>query len=454
MGGPVLAITEHEADGICRGLGPTFGTFLKAQEESPSLVLAHARIGDAGALAVASFLAASRNLCTLDLTGNLLTRTGAFHLAEALPQCATLRSVSLKHNRLAEGGEDGLRALCLALRANQGTQHVDLRHNGLEGPTVAAAVGEMLVDNGHLTHLELSWNPLGPDGGQVLLQHIEMNADLFDCQLTGCGIASETLVEIARHLRCHRIARGADMRAGPYQAFLESGAASPPPRQQQQQQQQERALLEVASSCAGAPALAAAEARQVAIANVVVTTERTKDLSFRLQAWRAGPSVSFEDSERAGELSSLLEELHGTLEREMADADRSRERTALLAEGFRDRELRYRRDITVAQDRLIAYDEERRELQAVLARRGGDLGIMREALDHEKKGLGQQRSRDEADEAQDTNSVQTLAAEKRELELRLKQLEERSAEQEAENRRLRVRCEGLRENIVTLRPCP
>merc|ERR1712107_543655 len=89
------------------------------------------------------------------------------------------------------------------------------------GAKAAEVIGEMLRCNAHMTHLELSWNALEPEGGQVLFQNIRVNTTLFDCQLTGCRIADETLLAIAELLHRNRKAKGADLQAGPYQACVD-----------------------------------------------------------------------------------------------------------------------------------------------------------------------------------------------------------------------------------------
>merc|ERR1719188_1308904 len=62
----------------------------------------------------------------------------------------------------------------------------------------------MLRDNNALTHLDLSWNDLGVEGGKALLKGIEANHMLIDCQLSGNRIAEDTLHAIAFILRRNR----------------------------------------------------------------------------------------------------------------------------------------------------------------------------------------------------------------------------------------------------------
>ena len=61
-----------------------------------------------------------------------------------------------------------------ATHGNQTLRHLDLRHAGLQGAKAATVIGEMLRKNTHLSHLDLSWNPLDPAGGQVLYEQMQV----------------------------------------------------------------------------------------------------------------------------------------------------------------------------------------------------------------------------------------------------------------------------------------
>merc|ERR1719158_1388526 len=162
-------------------MAPSFNTFLQAQITAPSLSLAYADIGDDGCLEVAKFVSESEHLQHLDLTGNCISAVGAAHLAGAVRLNKTLESLVLKFNKIGVDGEAGLASLCRALRGNTSLKHLDLRHNSISGGIAAQCVGEMLKSNTALTHLELAWNPLEPTGGQILLDHVNMNTTLVDC---------------------------------------------------------------------------------------------------------------------------------------------------------------------------------------------------------------------------------------------------------------------------------
>jgi len=418
-----------------------FSTFLKAQETSPTLVLAHAKLGDEGALEVAHFVAASRHLVFLDLTGNDITSTGAQHLAEAIRQCVTLESVVLKHNRVTANGEAGIVALCRAFHDNGAVRHVDLRHNGLAGAEIATLFGQMLQDNPHLTHLELSWNPLDPSAGQILCEHMQMNTTLFDCQLTGCNIAEQTLLNIAQILHRNRKANGADMKAGPYKLFIERGhGAAAAPRGD--------------AECHPRGLYANEPVVRSSLTSKVVSEEVTNELIVKLHRVRADEEASSETARYAEELIGYLDGFQKQLGSDRDDVTKVRERVAHLLQGHQDREQRYRGDIARAQDKLLDYEKERKQMQAVLGRLSEELNLQRERSDQAALDLEKERKHQEGEEARSSARLAEILVERREVERRLTELQEQSAHQEIENKKLRGQVGRIRENLVTLRPNP
>jgi hypothetical protein len=334
-----------------------YATFLKAQEHSPTLVLAHSGIGDEGAHEIARFLADSQCLVHLDLSGCGITPAGARHLAKALKINRTLESLVLQHNRIGEGGEEGLAELCRALRGRAALKHLDLRHNGLCGIMAGSVIGELLRHNESLTHLELSWNALEPGGGHSIWTGLQMNTTLFDCQLTSCQIAEETLAGIAELLYRNRKAKGADMQAGPYKALRLSDT----PRR-------------------GRGTDVSHIGESVAARAVAVTPERTAELLKRLAAWRIAKRNQGQPAEtaRVQELMGYLDQGQRELEEARRATEEVKEHTRLLAEGFQSREPRLRGDIAAAQDKLVDHENEMMSLRAVHRRLADELALHRD----------------------------------------------------------------------------
>jgi len=412
-----------------------FGVFLKAQEASPTLVLKHAHIGDEGALEVARFLAHNQVLRRLDLTGNGISSLGAKHLAGALRQNIVLESLVLRHNSIGEGGEDGLRALCAAIRESRSLRHVDLGQNVcLAGAPVAALLGDMLRSNTLLTHVEFSWMPLGPAGGQVLLDHIQQNTSLFDCQLTGCGLADDSLLRIAEVLKRNRAVKGADMQAGPYKVSVLEVTAVP------------RALPGDEGS-PGAPLDAVAPADR---GDVAVTSARTEELRERLVRWRHErlQRTCPESTDDVFALLDQLEKAQAQLDEELQAVAEVRTHMECLTQGYQDRVQRYMQDVTDKQDRLLGYEKERKDLRGVRQRLADTLQLNREAADDAREALASMQRHRDAEEARLKTDLAIAIHDRKACEERLAELTEQADRQAVENAKLRARVAQLRMDIA------
>lgn len=410
--------------------------FLNAQETSPTLTLTYAGVSDEGILEIANFLARSRHLVRLDLTGNDLSSTGVFHLAKAIKQNHTLESLVLKHNRLGQEGATGLETLCRALYGNETMRHLDLRHCGLSGENAAAAIGELLKNNTHLTHLELSWNPIEVAGGQALLQYFRFNTTLFDCQLTGCRIADETLLGLAQLLHRNRKAKGADMQAGPYRALIDTADT--------------RGNVVIGDGME--IPYSAPERAPAASSSMVVSSTTTYEFMSRLLKYQSAPHVSPQDSTLALELYHHLDVGHKELERNGDVVENMHKHLKAVGEGFRDRELRYRRNIAVGQQKLMEDKREALELRGIMSRRSEELQLSRDLQAQLILDRDRDRREFEAEEGQMRHTLATTVAEQKELAKRLTELQERLRRQEEENAELRSRTVRLREGVTLLDP--
>lgn len=417
-----------------------FGNFFKSQETSPTLVLSHARIGDDSAREVAHFLAPNTHLVRLDLSGNDITPAGALQLAGALKQNKTLESLVLKHNYLGDTDSAGFDKFCRAVGGHQSLRHLDLRHNSLTGAPAATCLGEMLHTNTVLTHLELSWNPLGPAGGDILLQCLRRNTSIFDCQLSGCEVPQETLVGIAELLHRNRRANGADLSAGPYQASVNLAAGSTGARSMA------RALGEEHST---PEPLELAAAERSATTNSIVSRGRTDDLMAKLlRRVASGHNRDRKATLRAQEMYELLDRSQKSIAEESDMVGGIRERVELLSQGFQAREARYRSNLATGRDALLEFAEEQTELKAILARFRETLALHRESADEARREARLCEQRSEAEEARAMNVIATNMAERRELSKRVATLEEACAQQVAENAKLRARLEKVRHGVV------
>lgn len=424
-----------------------YGTFLRAQEDSPSLVLAHSGIGDEGALEVAHFLAESRCLVHLDLSGCSIGAVGVKHLAKAMKVNQTLKSLVLQHNRIGEEGEAGLVTLCRALHGNRILRHLDLRYNNLSGALAGSCLGELLKANEHLTHLELSWNPLDPAGGQSLLDSLQMNTTLFDCQLTSCRLGKDTLVRIAELLLRNRKAKGADLQAGPYMALSANA------RCDSRNSGGRSSTVAACGSVAGAFDKGVLHGDDGAGAGkVVVTAGRSGELMDMLAAWRVSRREQGLpcDTAQVQEFIDFLDGAQRELDEVKEATEQQKEHTRLLLEGFQDRELRYRKDIAAAQDRLVDHEKEMVELRAVHRRHADELALEREADEQAQREMVEAHRRSEAEEMRLKSDLIVVGNEQRELTEHLGYLEEKRARMEEEHSLLRSKVDRVRAGVTLL----
>jgi len=418
-----------------------FSVLLKAHEASPSLSLKHAKVGDEGALEVARCLAHNVKLLRLDLTGNGITPIGAGHLADALRTNSSLESLTLRHNSLGQGQADDFKKFCRAVGMHSRLEHLDLRNNGIAGTEFASCIGHAIKANAQLTHVELSWNPLTPAGGQVILEHVRQSTTLFDLQLSGCGLAEETLVSIAQMLKRNRAAKGAKMQAGPYCLRLEGSVVDV------QRRFESTGDLDLANVLLHRPLNWEAQG------NMVVSASKTRELRARLIEWQLakrqqGELEGLDDLE---DLLTLMESAQRQHDEERSAQERARLHADCVVRGFQDRALRYQSEVERLQDSLLQYQPERKELLGVQCRIAAELKVNREALDHavmelEKK----QRVLMEEEESRRGRLVE-VGNGREACARRLAELTDLMHAQAAENAELKARADKLREGLILMR---
>lgn len=448
--------------------GGIFGAYLAAQETSPTLTLANAGLSDEGALEIAHFLAGSRHLVRLDLTGNNLSSTGVHHIAKALKQNRTLESLTLKHNRIGDLGDLGLETLCQALHGNQTLRHLDLRHAGLQGASAAKVIGEMLRANTHLSHLELSWNPLDLTGGQELLENLQANTTLFDCQLTGCGISDETLLSIAQILHRNRKVKGAALSAGPFQACAEWAGDGQGPRAPGAvsagvggplAESQFIACTRGHETCAfaGGPddgsnedLILRSTRSKASSSSCVVSSEATNAVMMRLAKYMQDPNVKATDAAHAQEMYDYLDKAQKQLIRDRAGVEAIHTHLKALSDGFRDRELRSRDTIGAGQAELMDVNKDILGIRGIFERRSQDLALMREQNDQMQRDHHDDEQQAMQEEAEQMNRLAELKADKKELEKRLASLEESQQKQDALNAGMRKGARRLHQGVTLL----
>ncbi|EGD77569.1 hypothetical protein PTSG_08667 [Salpingoeca rosetta] len=170
----------------------------------PELSLSKARLGEAGALALAEALQENNTLHALDLSGADLGEAGGHHIAEVLKVNQALHTLNLSETRV---GLDGAYLICLALKQNQ-TLHTLNLCSTLLGENGALALAGALKENRTLHTLDLDCNFLSDTAGTAIAQSLQQNKTLRALELNRFwGISDSILTSInaavARNRRHH-----------------------------------------------------------------------------------------------------------------------------------------------------------------------------------------------------------------------------------------------------------
>jgi len=123
-----------------------------------------------------------------------------------------------------------------------------------------------------------------------------------------------------------------------------------------------------------------------------------------------------------------------------------------MQRGFQDRELRYRSDIAVARERLLAFQNEYLDLQAVRERFADQLRLYKESGEIAQRDFEMARRQTEEEEALLASRLALVRSDSKVLTARLEELSECARRVDAEHISLRARTAQIREGVVTHAP--
>jgi Ran GTPase-activating protein (RanGAP) involved in mRNA processing and transport len=176
-------------------IGPTGATqlaqALSSNTSLQNLVMDTNSIGDDGVSALAASLAGGSQVKTLGLGSNGIGDPGINAFAEMLKGNTVIESIELNSNSIED-----VAALCEAIRASTSLKRLNLSDNYIEdGQSLAAA----LKDNGSIEELCLSGNSLGDDGVIAICEALRQRqgANLRTLELANVGISPEAMGAIA-----------------------------------------------------------------------------------------------------------------------------------------------------------------------------------------------------------------------------------------------------------------
>jgi len=157
------------------------------------------KIGDDGAIALASALQNHNGLTHLWLENNQIGAEGAIALANALQNHNGLTHLRLYNNQI---GAEGAIALANALQNHNGLTHLWLYNNqiGAEG---AIALANALQNHNGLTQLGLSNNQIGAEGAIALADALQNHNGLTQLGLSNNQIGEDGAIALADVLQNH-----------------------------------------------------------------------------------------------------------------------------------------------------------------------------------------------------------------------------------------------------------
>lgn len=398
------------------------------------------------------------------------------------------RSLTLRYNAIGKDRDEAalaLQSLCSALKGNTTLQRLDLRHNEIHGDlAVCRALSELIAENsGALTHLELSWNPLGPHCGEVLLGACHRNTTLLELQLSGCGLSDETLLEIATRLHRNRRAVRATLvhetKPEPLPRSLPEKPSWAPNSEialsVQEWEEKYRTGGSKRASDVGDPGHAGSyEAPDLSVqerfperslfknmifeepdladlahmpAPGVVSEAKTQLVMEKLLKWQRREDLSMGEKAKAQELFRYIEEAQKQLLLDQKAALDIQEHMHLLQQGFRDREERAKAEIRMRRHQVSELEMEKAELEQVFRNMARSLNRIREehdALMHERH---KDKEKWSAEEEADRTELARVMTHGRALRRRLQELQEQTLFLGQENKQKTERTKILREGI-------
>lgn len=299
---------------------------------------------------------------------------------------------------------------------------MDLRNNKI-GPECGDLLGEMLRLNRGITHLDLSWNDLGIEGGKRLLAGIEANQNIVDCQLSGNRIAEDTLHAIAFVLRRNRQTAGP---ASPGAAPASPGGAAASPRQEAARPESPRAAAEASPA-------------SVALATTSYKSRVVQDEGLALKLLKKEQNyTNAEDARFFGEVAEYIDLLQLDVARNKKYRLDAEERERVVTKGFMEREMKYAQEMRELENLLAKARAEKDELLH-------DTEYVQSEIDRVKE--------EKTKTAQDRMKLEEIARAtqdrlrcdirdglniKADLETQIYKVKRRQQEQEEENARLRT----------------
>ncbi|XP_012264971.2 leucine-rich repeat-containing protein 45-like [Athalia rosae] len=155
-----------------------------------------------GLSCILNALCEGSNITSLNLKGNNINGPVIALLGQVLIHNNTLKQLNLEWNSVGSH-VDSFTKFCEGLTKNHNIQELDLRYNQIS-PYCAEALSKVLKWNKSLRIIDLAWNTIGLQGGQLLLSEIQNNKMIIKLNLHGNCIPNNILEAIEERARCNQ----------------------------------------------------------------------------------------------------------------------------------------------------------------------------------------------------------------------------------------------------------
>ena len=161
--------------------------------EAATLSYSDACLGDEGTRELCSQLLDHRMLTSLDLRGCQIHAAGTAAITQLLLHTSAppINTISLEWNNLGTS-DAGPKSLATAIAKSRTLTSLDLRNNHL-GPSAVAAIADGIAHATALRSIDLRWNSAGASGGHALEEALSANHSVLRCQLSGNRVPADCL---------------------------------------------------------------------------------------------------------------------------------------------------------------------------------------------------------------------------------------------------------------------
>lgn len=309
----------------------------------------------------------------------------------------------------------------------------------------------MLAVNTAITHIDLSWNDLGVDGGLSLLEGLKHNSTLIDCQLSGSKVGEETLHEVAFLLRRNRAA--AAYKSSPNDLGAQAAAADP----------QTSALAgggpaggvgaQARSPPAGSTAAPAAQREVPALGagpgpGPAPARSRKDDSSLMLRLMmKEREQVLPEDKLFYQQISEYIDKLLLESSKHKQGRTDGEERERLATGGFVEREQRYTSEIRNIEDNLQKTIADKENLQREIAFETQELKKLNEENAQSIRESVAMQEQATAEEQRLRKELRDVITDKRDMQDKLALSQKDLELLEQENMRLRAAVKSFQRDV-------